>query len=201
MRRRTPEGSGCFRNPALGSGRCPDGLSLAAWPGWVPQKSLLSAKELKMSQVRSLNTWPAGAQSVRRHLHGLPAGSRRGHLRGSAFSAWAGGRSLPPYWSLRAEGTEGPGSLLASATGSIPLGTGSQESAPIHSSLGQSFQRGDSSVHGAQKLSDPLKLLLCRMPFGKQLFPPTLFSQCSGNFCWIRLKMRPVSWQREGRGV
>ena len=132
------------------------------------------------------------------------AGSR---ALGGALLALHGqeGQSLLPYWSLRTEGTEGPGSLLASPVqGNILLGTGNQETHPPTPLRAKVFKRGDSSLHRAQKPSGHLLslLLLCRMPFGKQLFKffffHVLFTVCSGNFCWIRLKMRPVSWQREG---
>lgn len=149
-----------------------------AWPGWVPRRSLLSAKELKMSQVRSLNTWPAVCPvSAENTCTAPPSGPAviKGTCGGSAFSASRVGRSLPPYWSLRAEGTEGPGSLLASPCyGEHPAWYWKPKRFPIHSSLGQSFPEV-TPLSRAQKLSDHLlKLLLCRMPFGKQLFFPQL---------------------------
>ena len=83
MRQRIPEGSGCFGSDS-GSGRCPDGISLAAWLRLGPpegvcfQRSSRCVIELKMGQVRSLNTRPAGAGSVPK----TPAQLEVGHLAG-----------------------------------------------------------------------------------------------------------------------
>ena len=188
-------------------------LTASAWQpgsGWVPQKESAFSEQQVCCRVKDGSSQVLEHAACRCRVSAKDTLVGRSRALGRALFTLHGqvGQSLLPYWSLRTEGTEGPGSLLASPVqGNILPDTGNQEThLPTHL-WAKVFKRGDSSLHRAQKPPGHLLslLLLCRMPFGKQLlkfFFHVLFTMCSGNFCWIRLKMRPVSWQREGgRGV
>ena len=76
MRQRIPEGSGCFGSDS-GSGRCPDGLSLAAWLRLCPPEGVCFQRSI-MCVIELKNTRPAGAGSVPK----TPAQPEVGHLAG-----------------------------------------------------------------------------------------------------------------------
>ena len=129
-----------------------------------------------MGQIRSLNTWPASAQSVPKTSARPPGGPAIGHWRGSAFSAWAGGPVVTTLLVFKSRGNGRsrltPGLPWYRGTSRLVLET-KKRTHPLISEPKFS-KRGDSYVHTVQKPSGLLlKLsLLCRMLFGKQLVPP-----------------------------